>query len=77
VEDPPALALRCAACGASSACEVSHVRLPWGSRWPTEERRQPAKRVAAAFGVSAHTMHKWLARFRAEGLPGLQDRCPG
>jgi transposase InsO family protein len=36
--------------------------------------RQPAAQVAAGFGVSIRTAFKWLARFRAEGLPGLRDR---
>jgi transposase InsO family protein len=30
--------------------------------------------VAAALGVSARTAGKWVARFRAEGLAGLEDR---
>ena len=31
-------------------------------------------RVAQAFHVSRRTVFKWLARYRAEGLAGLQDR---
>ncbi len=30
--------------------------------------------VAAAFGVCSKTVRKWVARFEAEGLPGLADR---
>lgn len=30
--------------------------------------------AAAAAGVSQRTTHKWLARFRSEGLAGLHDR---
>ncbi len=30
--------------------------------------------VAAAFAVSVRTVRKWLARYRAEGVPGLEDR---
>ncbi len=30
--------------------------------------------VAQAMGVSLTTLKKWLRRFRAEGLAGLQDR---
>jgi transposase-like protein len=30
--------------------------------------------TAAAFGVSERTVHKWRARHRTEGVPGLQDR---
>jgi transposase InsO family protein len=30
--------------------------------------------TAAAFGVSPRTVHKWLARYRAEGATGLRDR---
>ncbi len=35
---------------------------------------QPVVEVAAGFGVSVRTAYKWLARFRAEGLTGLNDR---
>ena len=35
---------------------------------------QPVAHVAAAFGLSERCVYKWLARFRAEGLPGLRDR---
>ena len=35
----------------------------------------PVSAVAIAFGVSQRTVYKWLARSRAEGLPGLVDRC--
>jgi transposase len=30
--------------------------------------------VAAAFGVTVKTVRKWVARFQAEGVKGLQDR---
>jgi transposase InsO family protein len=30
--------------------------------------------LARQFGVSLRTARKWLARYRAEGVPGLQDR---
>lgn len=36
--------------------------------------RQPAARVAAAFGVSAKTVRKWVRRFETEGQVGLRDR---
>jgi transposase InsO family protein len=36
--------------------------------------QRPVAEVAAGFGVSIRTVFKWLARFRAEGLAGLQDR---
>jgi transposase InsO family protein len=35
---------------------------------------QSPKAVAAAFGVCVKTVRKWVARFRAEGEAGLQDR---
>jgi transposase InsO family protein len=35
---------------------------------------QPRDQVAAAFGVSAKTVAKWVERFEAEGEAGLQDR---
>lgn len=38
------------------------------------ELGQPVAAVAAGFGVAVRTAYKWLARFRTEGLPGLQDR---
>lgn len=34
----------------------------------------PVSAAALAFGVSERTVYKWLARYRAEGLPGLIDR---
>jgi transposase len=33
-----------------------------------------AAAVAEAFAVSERTVRKWLARYRAEGVAGLQDR---
>ncbi len=36
-------------------------------RWPVAE-------VALSFGVSKRTVYKWLARYRADGPAGLQDR---
>jgi len=57
-----------------------HQNAPWSPRGRADavrrvlEQRQPAKTVAAAFGVSERTMHKWLARFRTEGAAGLHDR---
>ncbi len=35
---------------------------------------QPASQVAAAFGVCAKTVCKWVTRFKAEGDAGLCDR---
>lgn len=34
----------------------------------------PVWQVAQELGVSRQTVQKWLARARAEGLPGLEDR---
>jgi transposase InsO family protein len=34
----------------------------------------PVSAVAIAFGISERTVYKWLARYRAEGVLGLQDR---
>lgn len=39
-----------------------------------EEEGWTAAAVAAAFAVSERTVRKWLARYRAEGPAGLQDR---
>ena len=38
-----------------------------------QENQRPAT-VAMAMGVSAHTVAKWVARFRKEGAAGLADR---
>jgi transposase InsO family protein len=38
------------------------------------QERWPVNRVAQSFGISQRTVYKWLARYRAEGAPGLQDR---
>lgn len=35
---------------------------------------QSARSVAAALGISVRTVRKWVARERAEGVAGLQDR---
>ena len=35
---------------------------------------QPVAAVAAAFGVTARTVRKWVARYRAEGEAGLRNR---
>ena len=34
----------------------------------------PIAKAAEAQGVSRTTAHKWIARYRAEGWPGLEDR---
>jgi transposase InsO family protein len=38
------------------------------------EGGQTPKALSAAVGVCPRTVQKWVKRFRAEGLPGLQDR---
>jgi transposase InsO family protein len=38
------------------------------------ESGQTPKAVGLAVGVCPRTVRKWVERFRAEGLPGLQDR---
>lgn len=35
---------------------------------------EPVEAVAAAISVSTRTVRKWVARYRAEGAAGLQDR---
>ena len=37
-------------------------------------RGEPVAGLARQFGVSLRTARKWLARYRAEGVPGLRDR---
>lgn len=44
------------------------IRRVLGERWPVAE-------AAMAMGISTRTVYKWLARYRAEGDAGLQDRC--
>jgi len=38
------------------------------------EEGQPIRGVAAGFGISERTARKWLARYRAEGPSGLENR---
>ncbi|WP_114189461.1 leucine zipper domain-containing protein [Microvirga aerophila] len=38
------------------------------------EDGQPVREVARGFGISEHTARKWLARYRAEGPSGLENR---
>lgn len=42
------------------------------------EEGRPVRVVAAGFGISERTARKWLARYRAEGASGLNNRssCP-
>ncbi len=37
-------------------------------------KQQTPRDAAAACGVSLRTIHKWLARYRSEGVAGLHDR---
>jgi transposase len=39
-----------------------------------EQERWTAAAVAEAFAVRERTVRKWLARYRAEGITGLQNR---
>ncbi len=39
-----------------------------------ESKRQTVRDVAESAGISERTARKWLARYRAEGVVGLQDR---
>lgn len=36
--------------------------------------QRPISHVAKELGISRQCAHRWVARFRAEGLPGLSDR---
>jgi len=38
------------------------------------EERRPADEVAAGFGISERTARKWVARWRREGVAGLENR---
>ena len=58
--------------------------MPWMTATPMSQRhefvrlayqgRHPITELCIAFGISEKTGHKWLARFAAEGVPGLGDR---
>jgi len=37
----------------------------------------PVIEVAERYGVVRQTVHRWIARYRAEGLDGLADRSHG
>jgi transposase InsO family protein len=55
-----------------------NARLTPRGRWLLVERvcrqRVPLNRAAEAAGVSSRTASKWVARYRREGLAGLEDR---
>jgi len=59
---------------------VSHAnaRLTFHGRCLLIERivsdRRPVSHVAKEMGISRQAAHRWVARFRAEGVPGLHDR---
>ncbi len=58
--------------------------MPWTTATPMSQRHEfvrlahqghhPITELCLAFGISEKTGHKWLARFAAEGVPGLADR---
>lgn len=59
--------------------------MPWKVTDPVDQRtefinavlarnRPPIADLAELFGISEKTAYKWLARFRAGGLPALEDR---
>ena len=58
--------------------------MPWTTTTPMSQRQDfvrlahqgpyPITELCIAFGISEKTGHKWLARFDAEGMPGLADR---
>lgn len=56
----------------------ANARLTVHGWWLLVERivfeRRPASHVARGLGVSRQCAHRWVARFRAEGLTGLVDR---
>jgi len=56
-----------------------HANAPYGPRGRAEMVRRmlqghTAGGVAEDFAVSTRTVRKWLARYRAEGTHGLEDR---
>ena len=55
-----------------------NARLTPRGRWLLVERvchqQVPLRRAAEAAGISTRTASKWVARYRREGLAGLEDR---
>ncbi|MCH8562615.1 IS481 family transposase [Nesterenkonia sp. YGD6] len=41
---------------------------------PVINEHRPVAHVAKELGISRQCAHRWVTRFRAEGLPGLRDR---
>jgi transposase InsO family protein len=64
----------------SSEVFVAHrnVRLTLYGRWlivqRVREQHWPVAHAARAVGVSRQCAHRWIARFDAEGVAGLEDR---
>lgn len=56
----------------------ANARLTFHGRCLLIERvvadRRPVSHVAKELGISRQAAHRWVARFRAEGVAGLQDR---
>lgn len=56
----------------------ANARLTFHGRCLLVERvlsdRRPVSHVAKELGISRQAAHRWVARFRAEGVAGLQDR---
>ena len=61
---------------ARCSCMVTPARRRiYAERWSAEsERAEPVTETAAALGVSARTVYKWLDRYEREGEAGLLDR---
>ncbi|SMR77874.1 leucine-zipper of insertion element IS481, partial [Marinobacterium sediminicola] len=36
-------------------------------------KRQPVRDIASTFGISTHTVYKWIARYREAGEAGLES----
>ena len=55
-----------------------NARLTPRGRWLLVERvchqQMPLKQAAEAVGISTRTASKWVARYRREGVAGLEDR---
>lgn len=56
----------------SSQIEIVETRLRFAER--AFEKRQSFAALCRQFGISRKTGYKWMARFRAEGSVGLEDR---
>lgn len=54
--------------------ELSRMEQRYRAVMEVIEQGRPVTEVAERYGVSRQSVHTWLARYRAEGIDGLEDR---